>query len=167
MLDSLKTILVIFLVVKFLFAVMSISLVRKYLKDKPLGQQTLFDLTVGDFGLAVIAGSFIYTLILITGLLFKPVMLEIGIGLTHLTVICSYNSYMCLLVVLTIRYLSIYHPSILDGSDDITVTKMLRCFIGITVLFLYVVELLYRPNRGKPGLFTSYTTGIYVHSLEW
>ncbi len=158
--------IVLYLTLKYVFAFISISTVRKYLKNKPLGRQTLFNLTVCDLAFSVLAGSFVYTVVFITGLVFKPVILEIGIALTHLTVICAYNTYMCLFVALTTRYLSIYHPTILEGSNDIIFIKMLRCFTSGTVVFVYVVELMYRPENGKPGLFTSYTTGKMLAMLS-
>ena len=106
--------------------ILSIKSLTMFKEKKALGMQTILDHTIKDFIRISIMNLVTSWFVLVFGITYaKP--LAYGIVATNYFSITAY--FWQIFVTLGIRYLSIFHSSILDDIEDQKVTQWSRSFV--------------------------------------
>ena len=129
------------LVIKGILSIKSLTMFKivfKYLNKKALGMQTILDHTIKDFIRISIMNLVTSWFVLVKfGITYaKP--LAYGIVATNYFSVTAY--FWQIFVTLAIRYLSIFHSSVLDDIEDHRVIQWSRSFVGMAALVSTLVE---------------------------
>jgi hypothetical protein len=141
-----------------LFVTMTVSctlcgIILHYLTNKALGMQTLYDRVLKDLVKVFSLVNLSYTITIIVGHLFWPVpnilasVLFVGFGFL------GYALAITFLVTLCIRYMLVYHTSIIDCIDENRLIWYVRLGVLITVTWMLLFDI--------PKSFSSHINPVY------
>ena len=113
-------------------------LIWKYLKNKPLEMQTLFDSMIKDYILIVFANFISSNLIFIK---FKDEYShEIAMTLIKIQTCVAVAMFLQIFIALIIRYMSIFHQGYLNDFKDSVIVFISRIFVGISAVVISILE---------------------------
>ena len=105
-------------------------LILKYLNQKPLGMQTIFDQMIKDQIYLTISFWVVHTMIL-TFACTIPINQTIALGLSLLNFMLLLAKIWQFIVILVIRYFSVFYQNIMNSLDECFVKRLGRSFVGI------------------------------------
>ena len=127
-------------------------LIWKYLRNKPLGMQTLFDSMIKDYILIVFANFISSNLIFIK---FKDEYShEIAMTLIKIQTCVAVAMFLQIFIALIIRYMSIFHQGYLNDFKDSVIVFISRIFVGISAVVISILE-----DSGEGGAQYVFLTG--------
>ena len=107
-------------------------LLLKYLKQKPLGMQTLLDKVVKDAITCIlfhqILGVFIIGLIVEFA---RPLKDDVAFIITTLFRFSTVSRFWTIFSVIMVRYVLVFYPTYLDIFDEIVTRRIIRCLVCI------------------------------------
>ena len=105
-------------------------LILKYLNQKPLGMQTIFDQMIKDQIYLTISLWVVHTMIL-TSACTIPINQTIALGLSLLNFMLLLAKIWQFIMILVIRYFSVFYQNIMNSLDECFVKRLVRSFVGI------------------------------------
>ena len=127
-------------------------LIWKYLRNKPLGMQTLFDSMIKDYILIVFANFISSNLIFIK---FKDEYShETAMTLIKIQTCVAVAMFLQIFIALIIRYMSIFHQGYLNDFKDSVIVFISRIFVGISAVVISILE-----DSGEGGAQYVFLTG--------
>ena len=122
--------------------IVCVYLIRKYLRKKPLGMQTLVDLFMINTLIVQCIDVITFTVLLNLAVFSNhPINETIAISLTFVAEIVLTVDHCFLLFNVLIKYVCIYHSSIQEMIPDSKIIKTIWIFSTILSLILVITEL--------------------------
>jgi hypothetical protein len=128
-----------------LFVTMTVScalcgIIHHYLTNKALGMQTLYDRVLKDLVKVFSLVNLFHTTTIIIGHLFWPVPNILASVLFLCYIFWLLLLATTFLVTLCIRYMLVYHTSIIDCIDENQLIKYVRLAVLTTVTWMFIVD---------------------------
>ena len=114
-------------------------LILKYLNQKPLGMQTIFDQMIKDQIYLTISFWVVHTMIL-TSACTIPINQTIALGLSLLNFMLLLAKIWQFIVILVIRYFSVFYQNIMNSLDECFVKRLVRSFVGIVSIISALIS---------------------------
>ena len=115
-------------------------LILKYLNQKPLGMQTIFDQMIKDQIYLTISLWVAHILILTSIECTKHINDNIALGLSILTFMLLLAKMWQFSMMLAIRYFSVFYQNIMNSLDECFVKRLVRSFVGIVSIISALIS---------------------------
>ena len=115
-------------------------LILKYLNQKPLGMQTIFDQMIKDQIYLTISLWVAHILILTSIECTKHINDNIALGLSILTFMLLLAKMWQFSMMLVIRYCSVFYQNIMNSLDECFVKRLVRSFVGIVSIISALIS---------------------------
>ena len=115
-------------------------LILKYLNQKPLGMQTIFDQMIKDQIYLTISLWAVHTIILTSIECTIPINHNFALGLSLLNFMLLLAKIWQFSMILVIRYFSVFYQNIMNSLDECFVKRLVRSFVGIVSIISALIS---------------------------
>ena len=115
-------------------------LILKYLNQKPLGMQTIYDQMIKDQTYLTLSLWTVHTITLTSIEFMEPINHIIALALSLLNLMLLLAKIWQFSMILVIRYFSVFYQNIMNSLDECFVKRLVRSFVGIVSIISALIS---------------------------